>query len=68
MVLYLVQIFLKFKYNQNIAGPTPCMQTARGAKSVGTWEPGSQKVDWPAESFWTKPIMKTCLQKKSADN
>ena len=25
---------------------------ARGAKSGGTGEPGSQKVYWPAESFW----------------
>jgi hypothetical protein len=27
---------------------------ARGAKSGGTGEPGSQKVNWPAESFLTK--------------
>ena len=27
---------------------------ARGAKSGGTGEPGSQKVNWPAESFWAK--------------
>ena len=25
--------------------------TNRGAKSGGTGEPGSQKVNWPAESF-----------------
>jgi hypothetical protein len=27
--------------------------STRGAKSGGTGEPGSQKVYWPAESFWT---------------
>ena len=26
----------------------------RGPKSGGTGEPGSQKVNWPAESFWTE--------------
>ena len=35
----------------------------RGVKSVGTGEPGSQKVNLFAEHFW-----KTFLQKKSADN
>ena len=32
----------------------------RGAKSGGTREPGSQKVYWPAESFWI-PDEKTLL-------
>ena len=40
----------------------------RGAKSGGTGEPGSQKVNWPAESFWDqeekllKPSLQTFLQ------
>ena len=40
----------------------------RGAKSGGTGEPGSQKVNWPAESFsgykkklW-EPLPQSCLQ------
>ena len=42
----------------------------RGAKSGGTGEPGSQKVNWPAESLWgeVKILCSICKYYVSADN
>jgi hypothetical protein len=46
----------------------PMIMMVRGAKSGGTGEPGSQRVYWPAESFWIpeeKLSLYSCLQKNS---
>ena len=37
----------------------------RGAKSVGTGEPGSQKVNWPAESLGAKNRISVVVRDKT---